>query len=69
MGRDGGLVKMVIRPFFKCHSGVGEAPENVSKNEVFYRAEKSNHVGYFLPNVFAVPKGRPELRKYLGRML
>jgi hypothetical protein len=44
-------------------------PENVSKNEVFYRTEKSNHLGYFLQNVFAVPKGRTKLRKYVGRML
>jgi hypothetical protein len=62
-------VKIIIRLFSKCHSGGGEAPENVSKNEVFYRAEKSNHLGYFLPKVFAVPKGRTELRKYVGRML
>jgi hypothetical protein len=24
-----------------CHSGRGEAPENVSKNEVFYRANRT----------------------------
>jgi len=62
-------VKIIIRLFSKCHRGGGEAPENVSKNEVFHRAEKSNHLGYFLPNVFAVPKGRTELRKYVRRLL
>jgi hypothetical protein len=50
-------------------AGTVNTPENVSKNEVFYRAEKSHHLGYFLPDVFAVPQGRTELRKYVGRML
>jgi hypothetical protein len=38
-------VKIIIRLFSKCHSGGGEAPENVSKNEVFYRANSSNAFG------------------------
>jgi len=50
-------------------AGTVNTPENVGKNEVFYKAEKSNHPGYFLPNVFAVPKGSTELRKYVGRIL
>jgi len=31
--------KRVIRPSLKCRSGWGEVPENVMKNDDFYRAK------------------------------
>jgi len=40
--KEGRLVKMVVRPFFKCRSGGGEAPKKVMKNDDFYRAEKKS---------------------------
>ena len=32
-------VKIIIRLFYKCRSGGGEAPKNVMKNDDFYRAQ------------------------------